>query len=90
MFQSKNELLIQRLRNILIVKYQISHQNLRILWEESDAFISNFMKNNVKSLNTGKFFSLITNAKLKGLTELYEDLIKVVFELINYEPPKNQ
>lgn len=85
MFQSKSEILIQKLRNLLIVKYQISHQNLRILWEESDAFISNFMKNNIKSLNTGKFFSLITNAKLKGLSELYEDLVNIVFNLINYE-----
>ena len=65
------------LRSIL-KKYDLSNTDIRILWEESDAFVSNFMAGKAKTLNFGKLISLVHNAARKQLPELYLDIIVLI------------
>lgn len=72
---------IDDLRNVL-KKYNLSNTEIRILWEESDAFVSNFMSGKAKTLNFGKLISLIHNAKRKQLPELYLDIRVLILNTI--------
>ena len=65
------------LRSIL-KKYDLSNTDIRILWEESDAFVSNFMAGKAKTLNFGKLISLVHNARRKQLPLLYIDIISLI------------
>ena len=64
---------IDDLRSIL-KKYDLSNTDIRILWEESDAFVSNFMAGKAKTLNFGKLIALVHNVRRKQLPELYLDI----------------
>lgn len=68
---------IDDLRDVL-KKYNLSNTDIRILWEESDAFVSNFMAGKTKTLNFGKLISLVHNARHKQLPELYLDIIVLI------------
>lgn len=73
---------IDDLRSIL-KKYNLSNTDIRILWEESDAFVSNFMAGKTKTLNFGKLISLVHNARHKQLPELYLDIIVLIQNTLN-------
>lgn len=73
---------IDDLREIL-KKYNLSNTDIRILWEESDAFVSNFMAGKTKTLNFGKLISLVHNARHKQLPELYLDIIVLIQNTLN-------
>ena len=68
---------IDDLRDIL-KKYNLSNTDIRILWEESDAFVSNFMAGKAKTLNFGKLISLVHNARRKQLPLLYIDITSLI------------
>ena len=72
---------IDDLRSIL-KKYNLSNTEIRILWEESDAFVSNFMAGKAKTLNFGKLISLVHNAKRKQLFQLYLDINQLIINTI--------
>ena len=72
---------IDDLREIL-KKYNLSNTEIRILWEESDAFVSNFMAGKTKTLNFSKLISLSHNAARKQLPELYLDITVLIQEAL--------
>lgn len=75
---------IDDLREIL-KKYNLSNTDIRILWEESDAFVSNFMAGKTKTLNFGKLISLVHNAGRKQLAALYLDIIVLIQDTLKIE-----
>lgn len=73
---------IDDLRSIL-KKYNLSNTEIRILWEESDAFVSNFMAGKTKTLNFNKLISLVRNVKSKQLFELHLEICQLVLKALN-------
>lgn len=75
----------QDIRHLLIEKYRMSNKDVRILWNESDTFVSTFLKGNVWNIAFHKFMTLIWNSKERGLLELNEDLCDLYIKLIKNE-----
>lgn len=64
-------------------KHELTNTHIRILWEESDAFVSNFMTNKTKSLNFNKLLSLLQNTKRKQMFVLHNDIVQLIIKAIN-------
>lgn len=73
---------IKDLREIL-KKHKLSNTEIRILWEESDAFVSNFMANKTKTLSFNKLISLLLNTKRKQLINLHNEIKQLMLNALD-------
>lgn len=79
---NEGQLFINSLREIF-KKHNLTNTEIRILWEESDAFVSNFMANKTKNLNFNKLISLLHNAKRKQLTILHSEIKQLILNSLD-------
>lgn len=79
---NRNQKVMDELREIF-KKHNLTNTDIRILWEESDAFVSNFMTGKTKNLNFGKLLSLLHNVKQKELFALHSDISQLIINSVN-------